>query len=130
MTREVIDVKLDSFIKFGGLAFNIAQDEKVRTLFTMLHHGMKRRGLIPPATPPSFHAPLHPYHPVHWPAHHHAIPFSPHAPSAAQQSPSPPQAPTPAPQSGASVKSESSGTIGSGGGAGWFQQLLELFDRR
>jgi|GEM_PF-3100174 len=127
MTREVIDVKLDSFIKFGGLAFNIAQDEKVRTLFTMLHHGMKRRGLIPPATPPSFHAPLHPYHPAHWPAHHHAIPFS---PSAAQQTPSPPQAPTSAPQNGASVKSESSGTIGSGGGAGWFQQLLELFDRR
>lgn len=122
-------MKLDSFIKFGGLAFNIAQDEKVRTFFTMLHHGMKRRGLIQPMTPPEFHAPLHPYHPAHWPAHHHAIPFSPHA-AAASQTPSLPQTPTPAPQGGASVKSESSGTIGSGGGAGWFQQLLELFDRR
>ncbi|WP_245629704.1 hypothetical protein [Alicyclobacillus sendaiensis] len=124
-------MKLDSFIKFGGLAFNIAQDEKVRTLFTMLHHGMKRRGLLPPAAPPPMHVPLHPYHPAHWPVHHHAIPFSPYAPSPSQQTASPPQeAPNPAPQNGASVKSAPSGSLGSGGGAGWFQQLLELLDRR
>ncbi|WP_082744073.1 hypothetical protein [Alicyclobacillus mali (ex Roth et al. 2021)] len=124
-------MKLDSFIKFGGLAFDIAQDEKVRTFFTMLHHGMRRRGMIPPTTPPAFHAPPHPYHPAHWPVHHHAIPFSPYAPSPANQASTPAQQPpASAPSSGASVKSESSGTIGSGGGAGWLQQLLELFDRR
>ncbi|SIS79329.1 hypothetical protein [Alicyclobacillus vulcanalis] len=128
-------MKLDSFIKFGGLAFDIAQDEKVRTFVTMLHHGIKRRGLIPPATPQMGHVPLHPYHPAHWPAHHHAIPFSPHAtqvhsaPQAAVPAPSA-GAQTPAPPTGGSVKSEPSGTIGSGGGPGWFQQLLELFDRR
>lgn len=123
-------MKLDSFIKFGGLAFDIAQDEKVRTFFTMLHQGMKRRGLIHPVTPPALHAPPHPYPPAHWPAHHHAIPFSPYTATGTQQAPSAPQAPTTTPQGGASVKSEPSGTIGSGGGAGWFQQLLELFGRR
>jgi hypothetical protein len=37
---------MNTFLKVGSLAFHVAQDEKVQELFTMLHHGAKRRGLF------------------------------------------------------------------------------------
>ncbi|MCL6442942.1 MAG: hypothetical protein K6T83_05715 [Alicyclobacillus sp.] len=51
-------MKLDTIIRFGSLAFNVAQDDKVRELLKLAHNGAKRRGLfdppiIPPAYPPS-----------------------------------------------------------------------------
>lgn len=39
---------MNTFIKVGSLAFNVAQDEKVQELFSMLHQGAKRRGLYAP----------------------------------------------------------------------------------
>lgn len=39
-------MQFNTFIRLGSLAFNVAQDEKVRELVTMVHHGAKRRGFI------------------------------------------------------------------------------------
>jgi hypothetical protein len=39
-------MKLDTVVKFGSLAFEIAKDEKVREMVTMVHHGARRRGLL------------------------------------------------------------------------------------
>lgn len=39
---------MNTMIKFGSLALDVAQDEKIRELMTMLHHGAKRRGLFSP----------------------------------------------------------------------------------
>jgi hypothetical protein len=39
-------LQMNTFLKVGSLAFNVAQDEKVRELFTMIHQGAKRRGLF------------------------------------------------------------------------------------
>ncbi len=41
-------MKIDTLIKFGSLAFNVAQDEKVRELLKIAHNGAKRRGLFSP----------------------------------------------------------------------------------
>jgi hypothetical protein len=52
---EVSPVQLNTLIRVGSLAFNVAQDEKVQELFTIVHKGAKRRGIIgamqPPAAP-------------------------------------------------------------------------------
>ncbi|QSO54406.1 hypothetical protein JZ785_11910 [Alicyclobacillus curvatus] len=39
-------MKLDTVLKVGSLAFSVANDDTVRELFTMVHKGAKRRGLI------------------------------------------------------------------------------------
>ncbi|QQE80256.1 hypothetical protein [Alicyclobacillus sp. SO9] len=39
-------MQFNTFIRLGSLAFNVAQDEKVRELLTMVHKGAKRRGFI------------------------------------------------------------------------------------
>lgn len=39
-------MQFNTILKVGGLAFDVAQDEKVRELATMVHKGAKRRGLI------------------------------------------------------------------------------------
>jgi hypothetical protein len=39
-------MQFNTFIRLGSLAFNVAQDEKVRELMTMVHQGAKRRGFI------------------------------------------------------------------------------------
>jgi hypothetical protein len=49
-TEEVFLVKVNTFIKLGSLAFNVARDEKVRELVKMAHTGAKRRGLFQPPT--------------------------------------------------------------------------------
>lgn len=41
-------VQINTFLKLGSLAFNVAQDEKVRELATIIHQGAKRRGLFAP----------------------------------------------------------------------------------
>lgn len=48
------EVKLDTVIKFGSLAFGAAQDERIRELIKMAHNGAKRRGLydVGPIVPP------------------------------------------------------------------------------
>ncbi len=46
VNKGVSRVQLNTFIKLGGLAFDVAQDEKVQQLFTLVHQGAKRRGLI------------------------------------------------------------------------------------
>jgi len=38
-------MQFNTFVRLGGLAFNVAQDDKVRELFTMVHKGAKRRGI-------------------------------------------------------------------------------------
>ncbi|WP_157071029.1 hypothetical protein [Alicyclobacillus acidiphilus] len=43
-------MKVNTFIKLGSLAFNVARDEKVRELVKMAHTGAKRRGLFQPPT--------------------------------------------------------------------------------
>ncbi len=45
-------VQMNTLIKVGSLAFDVAQDEKIRALATMVHHGGRRRGLWgqPPST--------------------------------------------------------------------------------
>jgi hypothetical protein len=59
--RRVEILKVTTIIKLGSMAFNVAEDEKVRQLVTMLHKGAKRRGLLsPPPMPP------HPYAPYGW----------------------------------------------------------------
>ncbi len=35
-----------TLMKFGGLAFDVVQDEKVRELAGMIHKGARRRGLL------------------------------------------------------------------------------------
>lgn len=80
-------MKLNTVIRLGALAFNVAQDEKVRELATMIHHGAKRRGIIgqpqPPQLPPTV------VKPVTQPSAN--IPFAPtalpHASSASHHSP-------------------------------------------
>ncbi len=60
-------VKLDTLLKFGSLAFNVAQDEKVRELLKIAHNGAKRRGFYdPPIVPrtPAGHGGS-PYWPPH-----------------------------------------------------------------
>ncbi|MCL6637005.1 MAG: hypothetical protein K6T26_03560 [Alicyclobacillus sp.] len=43
-----------TFVKFGSLAFEVAQDQKVRELAGLVHRGAKRRGLLgPPPRPPA-----------------------------------------------------------------------------
>ncbi len=39
-------MKLDTVLKAGSLAFSVANDDTVRELFSMVHKGAKRRGLI------------------------------------------------------------------------------------
>jgi hypothetical protein len=43
---EVSPVQVNTIIRLGALAFNVAQDDKVQELFTMIHKGAKRRGII------------------------------------------------------------------------------------
>jgi hypothetical protein len=53
-------VKLDTVIKLGSLAFGVAQDDRLRELLKIAHHGAKRRGLFdvgPIVPPPGQHAP-------------------------------------------------------------------------
>ncbi|MDQ0189968.1 hypothetical protein JI721_10180 [Alicyclobacillus cycloheptanicus] len=44
-------MQMNTIIKLGSLAFDVAQDEKIRQLATMVHHGARRRGLL--GVPPS-----------------------------------------------------------------------------
>ncbi|MCL6452290.1 MAG: hypothetical protein K6T78_01540 [Alicyclobacillus sp.] len=41
-------MKLDTVLKASSLALQVAQDDNVRQLFTMVHQGAKRRGWIGP----------------------------------------------------------------------------------
>jgi hypothetical protein len=61
LVKGVFEMKLDTLIKFGSLALNVAQDEKVRELLRITHNGAKRRGffdshIVPPAHSPRRHA--------------------------------------------------------------------------
>lgn len=47
-------MKINTFMKFGSLAFGVARDEKVQTLFKMAHQGAKRRGLLQPPPPQGY----------------------------------------------------------------------------
>lgn len=38
-------MQMSTLVKVGSLAFDVAQDEKIRQLATMVHHGGRRRGL-------------------------------------------------------------------------------------
>lgn len=53
-------MKIDTFIKLGSLAFNVARDEKVRELIKLAHNGAKRRGFFEPSMiPPNHTGPYH-----------------------------------------------------------------------
>lgn len=41
-------MQFNTLMKLGSLAFNVANDEKVRQLAGIVHHGAKRRGLYQP----------------------------------------------------------------------------------
>ncbi|WP_166669010.1 hypothetical protein [Alicyclobacillus sacchari] len=82
-------MRLQSIIKFGGLAFDIASDEKVQQLAGMVHSGAKRRGLLQPWMPPAQGHPHMPYPPAHWPKSSQPIPFAPSHGSPAPASHSP-----------------------------------------
>jgi hypothetical protein len=75
-------VQFNSFIKFGSLAFDVANDEKVRQLFGMTYHGARRRGLIGqgqsmhPQMLQQMAPPAGQTHPAHWPKLNQPIPFS------------------------------------------------------
>ncbi|WP_157071194.1 hypothetical protein [Alicyclobacillus acidiphilus] len=105
-------MQLNSIIKFGGLAFDVANDEKVRELAGMVHKGAKRRGLlfVPPATQAG-HTSV-PTTPAHWPKSQSPIPF---APGHHTSAPAKPQAEAPKPQ----PKAESAAPAKSTGPNGW-----------
>jgi hypothetical protein len=46
-------MRANTVLKFGGLALDVAQDEKIRELATMIHKGAKRRGLFAPMPGPT-----------------------------------------------------------------------------
>ncbi|MBX5435645.1 MAG: hypothetical protein IRZ33_00335 [Alicyclobacillaceae bacterium] len=48
-------MQLDTLVKLGSLALQVAQDDKVRQLASLIHRGAKRRGILPP--PPILPAP-------------------------------------------------------------------------
>lgn len=52
VVEEVAEVKIDTLIKLGSLAFGVARDEKVQELFKIAHKGAKRRGLLELPPPP------------------------------------------------------------------------------
>ncbi|GMA49597.1 hypothetical protein GCM10025857_09540 [Alicyclobacillus contaminans] len=81
-------MQLNTVIRLGSLAFNVAQDEKVQQLFTMIHKGAKRRGMIGPWQPP---APPRPQSTPAAPSGRHPVPFAPVAHPVAPL----PQAPVP-----------------------------------
>lgn len=85
-------MQLDSFLKFGSLAFDVANDEKVRSLMGMVHSGARRRGFIGPwqqvAAPSGTGK-----QPDHWPESKQPIPF---APGQAKANPAPAAAAKPA----------------------------------
>jgi hypothetical protein len=71
-------VQLNTVIRLGSLAFNVAQDEKVQELFTMIHNGAKRRRIIGPMQPPvAPYAPQPQSIPVASSGGSHPIPFAP-----------------------------------------------------
>lgn len=39
-------MQMNTMLKIGSLAINVAQDDKVRELATMIHKGARRRGLF------------------------------------------------------------------------------------
>lgn len=84
---EVSGVQLNSLIKFGGLAFDVASDEKVRQLANMVHSGARRRGFIGSGTT-SQPVQSQPQVPTHWPKPASPIPFG---PAKASQKSSPPK---------------------------------------
>jgi hypothetical protein len=48
-------MQMNTMLKLGSLALNVAQDDRVKELFTIVHKGAKRRGMIgamPPMIPP------------------------------------------------------------------------------
>ncbi len=49
-------MQLDTVLKVGSLAFSVAQDDHVRELFSMVHKGARRRGLIGAMPPPQSQA--------------------------------------------------------------------------
>lgn len=70
-------MQMNTMLKLGSLALNVAQDDRVKELFTMVHKGAKRRGMIgamPPMIPPqSGHSSI----PASGPASTSAVPFAP-----------------------------------------------------
>lgn len=79
-------MQFNTVLKVGGLAFDVAQDEKVRELVTMVHKGAKRRGLIGPMVPQAAPTPVTNDTAAKKESEGHPIPFSPsssteHAPS-------------------------------------------------
>lgn len=48
-------MQLDTLVKLGSLALEVAQDDKVRELAAMIHRGARRRGILP--APPIIPAP-------------------------------------------------------------------------
>lgn len=96
-------VQINSFIKFGSLAFDVASDTKVRELLGMVHHGARRRGLIgvPQGNAQGLTNATNLQAkqssntvPSHWPKTHQPIPFSPTQQAKASQ----PATPAPKPE--------------------------------
>lgn len=70
-------MQLNTMLKVGSLAMNVAQDDKVRELFTMVHQGAKRRGLIGPLSlPPNAMGAPASIAPIAKPTQH-PVPFAP-----------------------------------------------------
>ncbi|GMA62358.1 hypothetical protein NZD89_21650 [Alicyclobacillus fastidiosus] len=71
-------MQLNTIIKLGSLAFDVASDQKVRELAGLVHQGARRRGLIgavPNAQAQAQTAPVGA--PSHWPKQTSPIPFAP-----------------------------------------------------
>ncbi|GMA62082.1 hypothetical protein NZD89_20325 [Alicyclobacillus fastidiosus] len=62
-------MKIDTLIKFGSLAFNVAQDEKFRELLKIAHNGAKRRGFYDRPIVPQYDPRLQTGNP-YWPRRH------------------------------------------------------------
>lgn len=84
-------MRVNTVIKLGSLAFNVAQDEKVRELLTMVHTGVKRRGLLAPhIVPQNINSTPNMYAPGGHQAKiqvKHPIPFAPNQPPSRRRKP-------------------------------------------
>ncbi|MFB5190323.1 hypothetical protein [Alicyclobacillus fastidiosus] len=68
-------MQLNTIIKLGSLAFDVASDQKVRELAGLVHKGARRRGLIGAVPQQAQSAPV--VSPSHWPKQNSPIPFAP-----------------------------------------------------
>lgn len=77
MAMGVSGLKMNTVIKFGSLAFDVASDDKVRELLGLVHNGAKRRGFYGQPLGTNMGGPPQANVPAHWPRPNQPIPFAP-----------------------------------------------------